>query len=373
MEKRIAAETKKQNTLKAQKILDELKREVAKSQPDRVSKSSNKKPEKDKPVRSNKKEDRNKDISVKPKRSYQDNVLTTKTELAMQSISNSTASSVSGFVDPSDCNETPPNGSVSDQGKSIPISKESGLRKSTGNGANKKSAVRSHGFGYQYEIDCQHVSDSIDVNDLKMHLEKHLKIKGKKENFGSTVSIVCKGQKVVINSETFFPKKSLRFLSKKFLKKNWNIRVLSKNVHSYEYIQLNNADPEPRPIPQFFLLRAQQEMEARNAAERDATEARNAAAREATEARNAAAREAVEARNAAAREATEARNAAAREAARRNNYYRRPNYPQSLGFNQQPGFGQSYYPQATGFIRQPGFGQSYYPQATGFNQQPGFF
>ncbi|KAJ6642979.1 hypothetical protein Bhyg_07935 [Pseudolycoriella hygida] len=71
--------------------------------------------------------------------------------------------------------------------------------------------------------------------EAKAFLEKHLKMDGQKNNLKSTVKIHCEGEKVVINSKTFFPKKSLRFLSKKFLKRNWNIRVLSKNVHSYEY------------------------------------------------------------------------------------------------------------------------------------------
>ncbi|KAJ6639365.1 60S ribosomal protein L22 [Pseudolycoriella hygida] len=82
---------------------------------------------------------------------------------------------------------------------------------------------------YQYAIDCNKVADSIDVNDLKAFLEKNLKVNGEKNNLKSCVTIRCEGEKVVIDSKTFLPKKCLRFLSKKYLKRNWNIRVVSKN------------------------------------------------------------------------------------------------------------------------------------------------
>lgn len=68
-----------------------------------------------------------------------------------------------------------------------------------------------------------------------------MKVNEKKNNLGDNVTICCEDQKVVIKSKVFIPKRSLRFLSKKFLKKTWNVQVISKNKNSYEYKYVGTA------------------------------------------------------------------------------------------------------------------------------------
>lgn len=58
---------------------------------------------------------------------------------------------------------------------------------------------------------------------------------GLKNNLGESVTIYCRDQMVVIESKVYLPKRSLRFMSKKFLKKSWNIQVVSKNARAYEF------------------------------------------------------------------------------------------------------------------------------------------
>lgn len=109
---------------------------------------------------------------------------------------------------------------------------------------------------FSYEIDCQRVSDSVKASDLvrinftieihinsfviftqQNYLEKQLKLNGEKNNLGDNITVCCQDWKVVIRSEVYIPKRSLRFLSKKFLKKIWNVQKtkipmnLSMSVH----------------------------------------------------------------------------------------------------------------------------------------------
>lgn len=134
-------------------------------------------------------------------------------------------------------------------------SKETGVSYRAAKGFNKPVAkTTTSSLAFRYEIDCERVSDSINVTDLvtvtfhyliwyflivifpqQKHLTEHLKVNGKKNDLGDNVSICCQGQKVLISSKMFIPKRSLRFLSKKFLKKMWNIQVISKNKNSYEF------------------------------------------------------------------------------------------------------------------------------------------
>lgn len=66
-------------------------------------------------------------------------------------------------------------------------------------------------------------------------MTEQLKVKGRKNNLGDAVTVCCVGDSVVITSKVYLPKKSLRYLSKTFLKKTWNVRVMSKGKHSYEF------------------------------------------------------------------------------------------------------------------------------------------
>merc|ERR1712012_708983 len=73
--------------------------------------------------------------------------------------------------------------------------------------------------------------------------------KGKTNNFGNNVTIERAKSKVSINSDVPFSKRYLKYLTKKYLKKNnlrdW-LRVVADKKDSYElrYFQINNEEEE---------------------------------------------------------------------------------------------------------------------------------
>ena len=66
-------------------------------------------------------------------------------------------------------------------------------------------------------------------------MTEQLKMNGRKNNLQNTVTVSCVGDSVAITSKVYLPKKSLRYLAKKFLKKKWNVQVKSKDKNSYEF------------------------------------------------------------------------------------------------------------------------------------------
>ncbi|RZC39767.1 60S ribosomal protein L22, partial [Asbolus verrucosus] len=125
----------------------------------------------------------------------------------------------------------------------------------------KKQQIRGKGIkkkkvALKFVIDCTHpVEDSIlDVNNFETYLKSKIKINGKTGNFvkGSQHAVTFgreKGTKVVLNSEIPFSKRYLKYLTKKYLKKNnlrdW-LRVVASGKNSYElrYFQINSQEDD---------------------------------------------------------------------------------------------------------------------------------
>jgi len=114
-----------------------------------------------------------------------------------------------------------------------------------GAGKKKKTSMK-------YTIDCTHpVEDGImDCGDFEKFLRGRIKVNGKMGNFGTAVTLEKQGKsKVVINSDIAFSKRYLKYLTKKYLKKNnlrdW-LRVVANSKDSYElrYFQINNDEDE---------------------------------------------------------------------------------------------------------------------------------
>merc|ERR1712084_82983 len=107
----------------------------------------------------------------------------------------------------------------------------------------KKSALT-------FNIDCTHpVEDGImKVDDLKDFLQRKTKVEGKLNNL-EQVSLESAKNKVTVISERQFSKRYLKYLTKKYLKKNnlrdW-LRVVASAHTDYElrYFQINNEDEE---------------------------------------------------------------------------------------------------------------------------------
>lgn len=81
------------------------------------------------------------------------------------------------------------------------------------------------------------------------YLHDRIKVKGKTNNFGNLISIERNKSKIVVSTEILFSKRYLKYLTKKYLKKNnlrdW-LRVVATTKDCYElrYFQINNEEDE---------------------------------------------------------------------------------------------------------------------------------
>ncbi|XP_066931216.1 large ribosomal subunit protein eL22-like [Clytia hemisphaerica] len=101
-----------------------------------------------------------------------------------------------------------------------------------------------------FNIDCSlPVEDGImKVDDLKTFLSSKIKVEGKLNNL-EQISLDVNKNKVTITADRQFSKRYLKYLTKKYLKKNnlrdW-LRVVASTHTDYElrYFQINNDEEE---------------------------------------------------------------------------------------------------------------------------------
>merc|ERR1712179_466712 len=119
-----------------------------------------------------------------------------------------------------------------------------GKPSSGGKGKKKKLVIR-------YVLDCTHpVEDGImDVSSFEKFLNERIKVAGKTNNMGNNITLERSKSKVILNADIPFSKRYLKYLTKKYLKKNnlrdW-LRVVAATKDTYElrYFQINNEDEE---------------------------------------------------------------------------------------------------------------------------------
>jgi len=103
----------------------------------------------------------------------------------------------------------------------------------------------------KFTIDCSRpVEDGIMIaNDFEKYLHERIKINGKTNNLGTSITIERNKSKIVINADIQFSKRYLKYLTKKYLKKN-NLRdwlrvvAISKDAYELRYFQINNEEDE---------------------------------------------------------------------------------------------------------------------------------
>ena len=103
----------------------------------------------------------------------------------------------------------------------------------------------------KFTLDCTHPSEDriLDAADLANYLNEKIKVGGKTGNLGSSIAVQREGNKVNILSDIAFSKRYLKYLTKKYLKKqnlrDW-LRVVATNPTTYElrYFQINQEDDE---------------------------------------------------------------------------------------------------------------------------------
>ncbi|PVD36978.1 hypothetical protein C0Q70_03971 [Pomacea canaliculata] len=117
-------------------------------------------------------------------------------------------------------------------------------RAQSGKSKKKKTTLR-------YMIDCTHpVEDGImDVANFEKYLHERIKVEGKTNNFGTAVALERNKNKITLTSEIPFSKRYLKYLTKKYLKKNnlrdW-LRVVASTKEAFElrYFQINQDEEE---------------------------------------------------------------------------------------------------------------------------------
>uniref|UniRef100_A0A8C1I0I0 Large ribosomal subunit protein eL22 n=1 Tax=Cyprinus carpio TaxID=7962 RepID=A0A8C1I0I0_CYPCA len=120
------------------------------------------------------------------------------------------------------------------------------IKKQVTKGGKKKKQV------LKFTLDCTHpVEDGImDAANFEQFLQERIKVNGKSGNLGGgVVSIERSKSKITVTSEVPFSKRYLKYLTKKYLKKNnlrdW-LRVVANTKESYElrYFQINQDEDE---------------------------------------------------------------------------------------------------------------------------------
>ncbi|XP_037583710.1 60S ribosomal protein L22 isoform X1 [Cebus imitator] len=121
-----------------------------------------------------------------------------------------------------------------------------GWKKLVAKGGKKKKQV------LKFTLDCTHpVEDGImDAANFEQFLQERIKVNGKAGNLGGgVVTIERSKSKITVTSEVPFSKRYLKYLTKKYLKKNnlrdW-LRVVANSKESYElrYFQINQDEEE---------------------------------------------------------------------------------------------------------------------------------
>jgi len=84
---------------------------------------------------------------------------------------------------------------------------------------------------------------------VEKFLNERIKVEGKTNNMGNNVTLERQKSKVILNADIPFSKRYLKYLTKKYLKKNnlrdW-LRVVAATKDTYElrYFQINNEEDE---------------------------------------------------------------------------------------------------------------------------------
>merc|ERR1712215_319821 len=125
------------------------------------------------------------------------------------------------------------------------VAKKPASKAAAQKGGKKKKTV------LKFTLDCTlPVEDGImNVASFERFLVERIKVAGKTNNLGSNVVLDKQKSKIVVTSDIPFSKRYLKYLTKKYLKKNklrdW-LRVVASTKDSYElrYFQINNEEEE---------------------------------------------------------------------------------------------------------------------------------
>ena len=115
--------------------------------------------------------------------------------------------------------------------------------------ANKKGAKTGKKSTLKFSIDCKlPIEDNVIVlSDFESFLSQRIKVEGKTGNLGSAVTVAKDKDTLVVTASIDFSKRYLKYLTKKYLKKQQMreyLRVVatSKNTYELRYLQVDNDE-----------------------------------------------------------------------------------------------------------------------------------
>jgi len=97
---------------------------------------------------------------------------------------------------------------------------------------------------FKFKIDCEEpLNDNvITLDDFEDFLKKRIKVNGKKGNLGTKIAVTSDKSSVVVTAEPPFSKRYLKYLTKKYLKKNHirdYLHVVAKDKSTYQIRYFN--------------------------------------------------------------------------------------------------------------------------------------
>merc|ERR1740128_69289 len=115
----------------------------------------------------------------------------------------------------------------------------------------KGKGLKKKKINLKFSIDCTHpVEDGImNPADFEAFLRQRIKVNNKVGNLGGNVHVDLVKNKITVTTEIQFSKRYLKYLTKKYLKKNnlrdW-LRVVAneKNCYELRYFNINNEDDD---------------------------------------------------------------------------------------------------------------------------------
>merc|ERR1711862_264482 len=118
-------------------------------------------------------------------------------------------------------------------------------------GLKKVKASKGKKQMLKFTIDCQQPADDTIITpaDLEKFLKERIKVDGKTGKLGDKVQVSRERAKILVSAEAPFSKRYLKYLAKKYLKKQQLrdfLRVVAPNKTSYElrYFNINEDNDE---------------------------------------------------------------------------------------------------------------------------------
>ena len=115
----------------------------------------------------------------------------------------------------------------------------------------KKKVKKTKSKILKFIIECQQtVEDNvISLDNFAKFLKENIKNEGMKNNLGDKIAVTTEGYNIAITSKDKFSKRYIKYLSKKYLKKQEMrdyLRVLAhgKNAYQLKYFEVNQGEEE---------------------------------------------------------------------------------------------------------------------------------